>query len=172
MAAVEARFGFFGRLSPRGLQTGAYAAAAPCQLQIARSDFQDMCFRLLSRSSLALRESRMPCQPARCMQTRRHKKAPFKNRRAVWADRHLSTSKRNPHELRHHHYRRRNGLGPDRLRPTCCRGHCSWPCRCHRCYRINGLYGIHGINRFDGYNRRNWRHRGDRSGSTRIEINQ
>ena len=34
-------------------------------------------------SGLRLRESRMPCQPARCMQTRRHKKAPFKNRRAV-----------------------------------------------------------------------------------------
>ena len=89
-----------------------------------------------------------------------------------WADRHLPTSKRKPHELFPPHHRRCNGFGPDRLRPPCCRGgacggHCSRSCRCHGCYRVNGLYRFYGFYR---RHRRDGCYRGVCSDSPRIAV--
>ena len=128
-------------------------------------------------------KSRMPCLPARCMHPGRHKTASFIKPPGRWANGNLPTGKRIFHELFHHHHRRCNGFGPDRLRPPCGRGsargsHRAGPCGCYGCYRIHRFYGInrfHRFHRFDGFNRRNWRnwrHRGKRTDCPGLAINQ
>ena len=182
---------FSGRLSPRGLRTSAYAAGMPRQLQIGKTNFEKFCSGRCNAITRGAGKAGCRAKPQGACRYGVINKTSFKTAVPVGPTGNLPTSKRNSHELFNHHHCRCNDLGPERLRPPCCRSHSgrgnrSGPCRCywrHGINRFNGLnrfHGFHRIDRFHGLNRldrrhgcdrqNRRRHRGDHAGRTSIAI--